>query len=124
MTTGTLVDWLAMVGRPVGAPASSDTAPDSSTSGTVTLPALEAIWLATADEDCKDEFREPQTFLLWPDAKRGFLVAQPTNLPHVLAYCANEIDLNMDQARKFGFSESLLTAIARAHRLSASKPKQ
>jgi hypothetical protein len=48
-------------------------------------------------------------------------VAQPFDLPHVVQACANEINLTLDQARKLGFDESLLTAIQEAHsRVSAA----
>ena len=92
--------------------------------GALILPALQAASLAAADADCKDAFQDPQPFLIWPDAKRGILVAQSFDLPHVVQACANEVDLTVDLARKMGFSESLLGAIIQAHRPFAVKPKQ
>ena len=117
MTTGAPVDWTEMVAKSAGASANSAV-------GTLVLPALQKMNLAAADADCKDVFQDPQPFLMWPDAKRGTLVAQPCDLPHVVQACANEINLTMDQARKLGFDESLLTAIEHAHRQTSVAPKR
>lgn len=124
MTTGAPVDWTKMVAKSPVASVNSATLSDGSTTGTLVLLALQKINLAAADADCKDAFQDPQPFLMWPDAKRGTLVAQPCDLPHVVQACANEINLTMDQARKLGFDESLLTAIEQAHRQTSVAPKR
>ena len=124
MTTGAPVDWTKMVAKSPGASVNSATLSDGSTTGTLVLPALQKINLTAADVDCKDAFQDPQPFLMWPDAKRGTLVAQPCDLPHVVQACANEINLTMDQARRLGFDESLLTAIEKAHRQTSVMPKR
>lgn len=116
MTTGAPVDWTKMVAKSPVASVNSTTLSDGKTTGTLILPALQKISLAAADADCKDVFQGQQPFLMWPDAKRGTLVAQPCDLPHVVQACAIEIHLTMDHARKLGFDESLLTAIEQAHR--------
>ncbi len=117
MTTGAPVDWTKMVAKSAGASANSAV-------GTLVLPALQKMNLAAADADCKDVFQDPQPFQMWPDAKRGTLVAQPCDLPHAVQACANKIDLTMDEARKLGFDESLLTAIEQAHRQISATSKR
>jgi hypothetical protein len=67
-------------------------------------------------DDCKHVFDSAKDYQIWPDAKKGELVALATDLPHVIQGCAEEISLTLDQARKLGFSERLLTAIDQAHR--------
>jgi hypothetical protein len=125
MTTGTLVNWVDLVAKSAGATANGDTASGGSSIGALVLPALQKINIAAASAECKDAFDDPQPFLLWPDAEHGTLVAEATDLPHVVQGCAEEIPLTIEQARKLGFDESLLSAIAQAHAqaVAASKPR-
>ncbi|MGC2110181.1 MAG: hypothetical protein WA655_11740 [Candidatus Korobacteraceae bacterium] len=116
MNTGAPVDWTKLVAASAGASAYTDTATDGSTIGALVLPALQTRNVAAANADCKDVFQDPQSFLLWPDAKSGMLVAEPFDLPHAVAACAQQLKLTMPQARQLGFSESLLSAIEEAHR--------
>jgi len=116
MTTGAPVNWITLVAKSAAPSALTDSVADGSTMGALVLPALRKRLVDAADADCKDAFQDPQGFLLWPDAKHETVVAQPFDLPHVVQACANEIDLTIDQARKLGFDESLLTAIQEAHR--------
>lgn len=124
MTSGAPVNWTKLVVKSVGASEYADTVSDGSTVGALVLPALQKMNIAAADADCKDAFQNPQSFVMWPDAKHETLVAQPFNLPRVVQACANKIDLTMDQARKLGFDESLLTAIGQAHRQTSVTPKR
>ena len=80
------------------------------------IPALRPPTIAHASEECKDAFQDSQPYQLWPDAKSGTLTAEPFGLPHVVAACADDLKLTLDQARKLGFSETLLSAIEQAHR--------
>lgn len=123
MATGAPVNWTEMVAKSTDASAYADSVSDGSTVGALVLPALEKMNLAAADADCKDAFQDPQSFLIWPDAKHGTLVAQPFDLPHAVQACAKEIDLTMDQAHKLGFDESLLAAIEEAHRQASVTPE-
>jgi hypothetical protein len=121
MTTGGPVNWVRLLPKSAAPSALTDSVSDGSTMGALVLPALQRINRAAANADCKDAFLDPQGFQLWPDAKHETLVAQPFDLPHVVQACANEINLTLDQARKLGFDESLLTAIQEAHsRVSAA----
>ena len=123
MTTDSPVNWIKLLPKSSTPSALTDTVADGSTMGALVLPALRKILLAAADADCKDAFQDPQGFLLWPDAKHEALVAQPFDLPHVVQACANEINLTLDQARKLGFDETLLTAIQQAHSHVSSASK-
>ncbi len=123
MTTGAPVNWMALVAKSAGASTYTDTVTDGSTAGALVVPALQKMNLAAANADCKDAFQDPQSFLLWPDAKSGTLVAMPFDLPYATQACANPINLTIEQARKLGFSESLLGAIEQANRQSGITPK-
>lgn len=122
MTTGAPVNWPAMVAASKGASTYSDTVSDGATVGALVLPALAKLNAAAASDDCKDAFRDQQSFQLWPDAKSGALVAMAFDLPHAAAVCAVEIPLTLEQARDFGFDGSLLSAIEQAHRQFADAP--
>jgi hypothetical protein len=122
MSNGAPVSWTELVAKSAGASLYAGTFWDGSTVGALVLPALQKMNASSADADCKDAFQNPQPFLIWPDAKHETLVAQPFDLPHVVQACANEIDLTMDQARKLGFDEALLSAIQQAHRRTVVKP--
>lgn len=124
LTTGKTVNWTMLLPKSAGATSYADSVSDGSTMGALVLPALTKILTAAADAECKDAFQDPQSFLMWPDAQHGTLVAQPFDLPHVVQGCAKEIDLTMEQARKLGFDESLLGAIEKAHSQIAATPKR
>lgn len=124
MTTGTPVNWPAMVAKSAGASAFADTVADGSKVGALVLPALATINLAAANADCKEAFQDPQSFQLWPDAKTGTLVAQAFDLIHAAADCAIQVSLTMEQARTLGFDETLLSAIQQAHSQIAATPKR
>ena len=123
MKTGLQVNWLTMVAGSAGASEFSDTISDGRTVSGLVLPALQKVNIAATDPDCKDAFRDRQSFLVWPDAKNGTLVALPFDLPHVVQACAREINLTMEQARKIGFDERLLSAIDLAHDRAVGTPK-
>jgi len=120
LTTGKPVDWTKMLAPAADAKPYTDTSTDGSTIGALIIPALKKMAVAAANSDCAGAFEDSQSFQLWPDAEHGTLVAQPFDLPHVVQACGDEIDLTLAQARKLGFDESLLGAIAQAHRGFAS----
>lgn len=123
MTTGAPVNWPAMVTKSAGATVVTGFVADGSKVGALVLPALAKINLAAADDDCKQAFQGPQGFQLWPDAKNGTLVALAFDLPHVVAACAIEIPLTVEQARTLGFDEHFLNAIEQAHAKIAAAAK-
>jgi len=123
MTTGAPVNWLALLPKSAGASSFVDSVEDGSKMGALVLPALQAINLAKASDECKEAFQDSQSFLIWPDAQHETLVAQAFDLPHAADACAIELGLTMEQARKLGFDESVLRAIEQAHRQIAATPK-
>jgi len=124
MTTGTPVNWPAQFPQSAGASSFVDSVGDGSKVGALVLPALLKMYAAAASEECKDAFQDPQSFLIWPDAQHETLVAQAFDLPHVAQACADEFALTMEQARKLGFDEGVLSAIEQAHRQIAATPKR
>lgn len=116
LTTGKPVNWMNLIGKSANASTYSDSNSDGTTVGALIVPALRVMTLAKADKECKDAFRNPQSYQLWPDAKSGTLTAEPFGLPHVVAACADDLALTPGEARKVGFDETLLSAIAQAHR--------
>jgi len=123
MTTGELVDWTAHISKSSQASPYADSVSDKNHVAALVLPGLEEINLANTSAECKDAFDDQQSFLIWPDAGSGRLVAEPFDLPHVMAPCDQEIDLTMEQARKLGFDETILSAIEQAHRQIETNPK-
>ncbi len=120
LTTGKPVNWMNFIAKSANASAYSDSNSDGTTVGALIVPALRVMTLAKADKECKDAFRNPQSYQLWPDAKSGMLTAEPFGLPHVVAACADDLALTPNEARKVGFDETLLSAIAQAHRQFAA----
>jgi hypothetical protein len=123
MSTGDLVDWTAMIAKSAGASPLADSGYDGTSVVALVLPALEKINLASVSPECKDAFDERQPFLIWPDAPKEQLVAVAYGLPHVVAACAEEVHLTMEQARALGFDEILIDSIKLAHGVSAATPK-
>jgi hypothetical protein len=116
LTSGKPVNWIALISKAANATPYSDSIADGTKVGSVVFPALLAVSTKKATVDCKEAFEESQSYQLWPDAKSGTLIAEPFGLPHVVAACAEDLSLTIDQARKMGFDEALLRAIEQAHR--------
>ncbi|MFZ0273103.1 MAG: hypothetical protein WB524_15390 [Acidobacteriaceae bacterium] len=124
MTTGGLIDWKTFV---------SDTEDfevinrdvDGTASSQLIMPSLSSVVVSRADGECKQALEEENlSFLVWPDAKSGVLMVNPTGLPHVVQACEEPLGLTIDQARKLGFSDALLDSVAQAHgRASHAKQK-
>jgi hypothetical protein len=114
--TGKPLNWMRFIAPSAGAKPSSDTIYDGTTVGTLIVTSLLQISKSKADADCKEAFQNSQSYQLWPDAKSGTLIAEPFGLPHVVAACAEDLSLTLDQARKMGFDGALLGAIEQAHR--------
>lgn len=122
LTTGAPANWVTLLAKSANASTYSDSITDGTKVGALVVPALLAMSKAKADADCKDAFQDPQSYQLWPDAKSGKLIAEPFDLPHAVAACAEDLALTTDQARKLGFDEGLLGAIEQAHRQSLPAP--
>ena len=122
MATGMPVNWLTRIPNSAGASNYSDTVADGSIADALALPALRRMSITAAVPECRDAFNDPQPFLLWPDARKERLVAQPFDMPHAVQACAEEIDLTIEQARQLGFAEDLLEAIREAHRNPGVQP--
>jgi hypothetical protein len=121
LTTGGPMNWMTFIAESADVSAYSDSNSDGTTVDALIIPALRPLTIAHASEECKDAFQNPQPYQLWPDAKSGTLTAEPFGLPHVVAACADDLKLTLDQARKLGFGETLLSAIAQAHRQLAAR---
>jgi hypothetical protein len=116
LASGKLIDPLSFVAQPNDISVYSDTVADGSSISALVLPALKKMSQDTAVDECKNAFAENQSYLIWPDAKTGRLVALPFDLPHVVQACAERIELTTEQARTLGFKEELLRAIETEHR--------
>jgi hypothetical protein len=124
MTTGYLVDWDELLSASAGASSENDTVLDGTSVDALVLPGLQKMDFFVHHGDCKDATLKPKSFLIWPDARYGTLVAAPFSLPHAIQGCAKEIGLTMDQARILGFDESLLSAIKQAHDQNSARTKR
>jgi hypothetical protein len=123
LETGEQVDWTALAPKSAGASQTKNVLWNEDGTPPLILQGLQAIYAAAEDpeSDCAGYFQDERPFVLWPDAESGTLVAEVAGLPHVALPCKNELKLQIDQARKLGFDESLLQAIEEAHRIAASR---
>jgi hypothetical protein len=113
VTTGAAIDWLTMLpGSRVGYKAE-----DASYSSSGIWPPLQQLALEQADDDCKDVYREKDlSFILWPDADQGAIVAEATGLSHISsALCGEQVVLDIPAAQRLGISPALLSLLATAH---------
>ena len=102
-----------------GASLSKDELGDEDGTPPLRLPELRVIYAVAEEDYCQDYFKDQRSFVLWPDAESGTLVAEVAGLPHVALPCKNELKLTIEQARKLGFDESLLQSIEEAHRIAS-----
>lgn len=115
LKTGAPVNWMTLIAKSANASSYSDSVMDGTTAGAIILPALSKMYIAAASKDCSDAFQSPQSFLIWPDAKKGMLDTQAFDLPFATAACGTEMDLTLKQAKVLGFRTVLLDAIQAAH---------
>jgi hypothetical protein len=120
LNTGIPVNWMTLIAKSANASWYSGPITDGTNVGAPAIPALRAMSVVAAT-DCKDIFQDSQSYpqlsyQLWPDAASGKLIAEPFGLPQVAAPCAEHLELTIEQARKIGFDETLLTAIEQAHK--------
>jgi len=120
LDTGEQLDWHAQVSNSAGSSLPKTAVGDENGTPPLTLPELQVIYATAQEDHCKDYFEDERSFVLWPDAESGTLVAEVAGLPHVALPCKNELKLTIEKARKLGFDESLLEAIQEAHRAAAT----
>jgi len=118
LSTGQAVDWTKLVtGK--GVKSYSDSGADGKLGKPLALiyPALMAMYMEDPDNggECKDAYEDPQSFMIYPDAKTGTLIVSAFDLPHVVQACMNDMTLTLDQAKKLGFNQGFLDAVAAAH---------
>jgi hypothetical protein len=120
LSTGKTVDWTKLVNAK-GVKNYSDSGADGKLGQPQALiyPALLAMYLKDPDNagDCQSAYGlfGPQSFMIYPDAKSGQLDVSAFDLPHVVQACMNDMMLTADQAKKLGFDQGLLDALAAAH---------
>ena len=119
LSTGQTVDWTKLV-KAAGVTNYSDSGADGKLGQPQALiyPALMAMYMKDPDNqgDCKDAYQDPQSFMIYPDAKSGKLDVSAFDLPHVVQACMNDMMLTPEQAKSLGFDQGLLDALAAAHK--------
>jgi hypothetical protein len=115
LQTGSLVGWASLMGR-LDSPPDASQCPEVCSNDTIDSPKLDEMSRKATSGECKRVFDSAQDYQVWPDAKRGALVALATGLPHVIQGCAMELSLSANEARGLGFDEGLLEALEEAHR--------
>jgi len=122
LNTGDTVNWTKLVNS-AGVKTYSDTGADGKQGQPLALiePALMAMYLKDPDNagDCQTAYSDAntQSFIIWPEAKTGTLKVEAFDLPHVTQACANDMTLTLEQAKKLGFNQGFLDAVAAAHAL-------
>ncbi|MGP0059838.1 MAG: hypothetical protein ACLPID_11190 [Beijerinckiaceae bacterium] len=71
------------------------------------------------DPECAEEINSTElSFNLWPDAKEGGVVADPTSLRHAMQACGDDVTIDLDKLKSLGADPQLLKALDAAHRKS------
>lgn len=121
LSTGKAVDWTKLVrGADANAPPDGGPIDTMGEPNSITYPALLKMYIEDPQyqensDYCKDVFDAGQPFTIYPDAKSGKLHVSAFNLPHVVQVCGYDMMLTADQAKKLGFDQGLLDALATAH---------
>lgn len=120
LDTGRPVDWLALF--PTGAIAQSASSASGATLGIVAWRELSRRAAADAPEECRDVFGQDERtgFTIGLDARSGELTALPTDLPHAIQACAEEVRINTADLRRLGFSPRLIDALQAARQQQRS----
>jgi hypothetical protein len=121
LDTGRPVDWRVLLGPQMATDAFTEIAIDGTTIGTIASPKLLELYRhALKDVDCADVLadpapwaRPPVHFIAWLDSRRRSLVLQPV-LPNVIAGCAVEAPVSLDDLRRAGAPQTLLEALGTA----------
>lgn len=117
LTTGRPVAWDKLL--PAEAETTTDKSTDGTTIGLITWAPLSRMAIAHASVECRDALSEAETlpFALSLDARKGMLVATAYGLPHVIAACAEPLEISPDQAKRLGVSPRITDALAAAKKL-------
>jgi hypothetical protein len=121
LTTGVLVNPMTLLAKSAGVSMRDGFNLDGTKVDALIIPGLAKMYIDAAPpdnpgDDCKDVFSDrDQAFYIWPDAKKGTLDVEAFGVPQVVSHCAYDMNLSLDQARKLGFSETLLRSIETAH---------
>jgi hypothetical protein len=117
LSTGRPVGWLKLL--PPQAKESTDSGADGTPLGLVIWEPLQKLALAQASPECAHVFDPdaPPQFALSLDGRTGMLVASPYGLPHVIAACADDIEIDAEQARRLGVSRRITDALNAARAL-------
>ncbi len=129
LRTGQPPNWSALLPKSLVQKPTVEQAMDETSLGMVTSPALKSIYLAAARKaaaaltpNCLEVLLElAGPFMLWPDAKQGGVVVQPSRLAHAAAACGVPALIGIDILRQRGVQPALLDAIATAHRTVTSQ---
>ena len=122
--TGRPANWSRLLPAGLVQKVSVQAGLDGTPIGLVDSPALKSLYLgavqtaaAKVDARCMEDLRQMAgPFGLWPDARQGGLVVQPTGLPHAAAACGVPALLGRATLRRLGVQPVLLDAIAAARR--------
>ena len=129
LRTGRPPDWSALLPKRLVQTVTVKRAMDETPLGMVGSPALRALYLAAVSKaasaispTCMEALGTMAgPFTLWPDARQGGLMVQPSRLPHAFAACAVPAVIGTRMLRRQGVQPALLDAIAEAHRYAASR---
>lgn len=124
LQTGRSPNWSRLLPKSWVPALTVGTGLDDTPIGMVQSPALNALYLTEAqaaaakvDARCLEDLRQMAgPFVLWPDARQGGIVMQPTGLPHASAACGVPALLGVATLRRHGVQPALLESIATAHR--------
>lgn len=125
LETGAPVNWAHLLPPLLTQKPGTDTAEDGTIIGTLSSPALKALYVRAAarqespDDGCAQVLADPGnglSFILWPDAEEDGLAVLPFGLPHAVAACGPDIVIPTAALRKLGANPRLLDAIDTAHR--------
>jgi hypothetical protein len=125
LRTGAPLNWERLLPKTLAGKATLDSAADGTRLGVLASPALTALYLKLSkpDADCTPALRDTGLqFILWPDAVRGGVAMQPSDLPHVIAACGPDVVIPLATLRTLGVEPALLDAIAAGHQTVTPKP--
>lgn len=130
LRTGRPPNWSRLLSGTLMRRRSVEAGLDQTPIGLVDGPALKSLYLARVgaaaakvDDRCMDALRQmAEPFVLWPDARQGGLMVQPSGLSHAMAACGVPALLDLAVLRRQGVRPSLLDAIDTAHRAGRTGP--
>jgi hypothetical protein len=121
LTTGRPVDWRQLLGPRLVTATRTDTVIDGTRSGFAKSPELSQLYLRALRKspdydpawwkECQETLTDEQLeFVLWPDARKHGLVAEP-QVVHAVAPCAEDVAIPAAELRQAGASADLVAAM-------------